>query len=127
MDWRETESLLEKLHTDLTKSWEHLRAVAKQETFTNSISTEKKMKSAKFLSEAAERLQVLQVVHRRVMNRFSRLYIFMGLNPRQAEEQKVGVVTCMCSGYQPKKIYMYSTTCCRLLYMHVVDHGTCML
>ena len=93
MDWRETENLLEKLHSDLTQSWEHLRAVAKQETFTNSISTEKKMKSAKFLSEAAERLQVLQVVHRRVMNRFNRLYIFMGLNPAQAEKQQVGVVS----------------------------------
>ncbi len=89
MDWKDTESLLEKLHSDLTQSWEHLRAVAKQESFTNSISTEKKMKSAKFLSEAAESLKVLQVVHRRVMNRFNRLYVFMGLNPAQAEKHQV--------------------------------------
>ncbi len=89
MDWRDTENLLEKLHSDLTQSWDHLRAIAKQETFTNSISTEKKMKSAKFLSEAAEKLQVLQVVHRRVMNRFNKLYVFMGLNPGQAEKHQV--------------------------------------
>lgn len=89
MNWKETESLLDKLHSDLSQSWEHLRAIAKQETFTNSISMEKKMKSAKFLSEAAESLKVLQVVHRRVMNRFNRLYVFMGLNPVQAEKQQV--------------------------------------
>lgn len=89
MDWKETESLLDKLHSDLSQSWVHLRAIAKQETFTNSISMEKKMKSAKFLSEAAESVKVLQVVHRRVMNRFNRLYVFMGLNPAQAEKQQV--------------------------------------
>ena len=105
MDWKETEISLEKLQNDLTQSWEHLRAIAKHETFTDSISTEKKMKSAKFLTEAAEGLKVLQVVHRRVMNRFNKLYVFMGMNSSQAEKQNVSFVhvslwgsTCLCVG-----------------------------
>lgn len=89
MDWHEMESILEKLHRDLTQSWEHLRAIAKHESFTDSISTEKKMKSAKFLSEAAERLKVLEVVHRRIMNRVHKLYLYMGMVSGKAETQKV--------------------------------------
>ena len=105
MDWKETEISLERLHNDLSQSWEHLRAIAKHETFTDSISTEKKMKSAKFLTEAAEGIQVLQVVHRRVMNRFNKLYVFMGLNSSQAEKQNVS------------KIYLWGGCVC-VLYLH---------
>ena len=89
MDWNDTEGMLEKLHRDLNQSWEYLRAIAKHETFTDSISTEKKMKSAKFLTEAAERVKVLQVVHRRVINRMKKLYLYMGMNRSQAESQRV--------------------------------------
>ena len=89
MDWHDTEAMLEKLHKDLNQSWEHLRAIAKHETFTDSISTEKKMKSAKFLTEAAERVKVLEVVHRRVINRVKKLYLYMGMQLGHAESQKV--------------------------------------
>ena len=89
MDWSETEASLEKLQRDLAHSWEHLRAIAKHESFTDSISTEKKMKSAQFLAEASERLKVLEVVHRRVKNRFNRLLLYLGMNTSQAEQQKV--------------------------------------
>ena len=97
MDWDEQERSLEKLSKDLTQNWEHLRAIAKHESFTDSISTEKKMKSAEFLTEAAGKLKVLEVIHRRVMNRFYKLLLFMGMNPSQAESQKVCVCLCMCA------------------------------
>lgn len=89
MDWDETSSSLDKLHKDLSQCWEYLRAIAKHETFTDSISTEKKMKSAQFLTEAAERLKVLEVVNKRVINRFRGLLLFMGMAPNKAESQKV--------------------------------------
>ena len=89
MDWTEQERSLEKLQSDLTQSWEYLRAIAKHESFTDSISTEKKMKSAQFLTEAAEKLKVLEVIHRRVKNRFNKLYLFMGMTSSHAEKQKV--------------------------------------
>ena len=95
MDWNETESMLGKLHKDLNQSWEDLRAIAKHETFTDSISTEKKMKSAKFLSEAAERLKVLEVVHRRVINRVHKLYLYMGMATNKAEAQRVRMQGCI--------------------------------
>ena len=98
MDWHELEKSLEKLQQDLKESWEHLRAIAKHETFTDSISTEKKTKSAQFLTEAAERLKVLEVIHRRVVNRFNKLYLFMGMNPSQAEKQHVRIQSNMIFG-----------------------------
>lgn len=92
MDWNDTESMLEKLHRDLNQSWEHLRAIAKHESFTDSISTEKKMKSAKFLTEAAEKVKVLEVVHRRVINRMKKLFLYMGMHVGQADSQKVRLI-----------------------------------
>lgn len=103
-----------KLHQDLKQSWEHLRAIAKHETFTDSISTEKKMKSAKFLTEAAERLKVLEVVHRRVLNRIHKLYLYMGMTPGKAEDKKVNLklyfhIIGICTSH---KIYEEHTPFC---------------
>ena len=58
MDWGERTASLEGLHKDLVQSWEYLRAVAKHETSTDSISMEKKMKCAQSLTEAAQKLKV---------------------------------------------------------------------
>ena len=107
MDWDEQERSLEKLSKDLTQSWEHLRTIAKHETFTDSISTEKKMKSAEFLTEAAGRLKVLEVVHRRVINRFNRLLVFMGMNTSQAEKQQVHY-RCFDKGCSTSNEYLFS-------------------
>eukprot|EP00731_Ephydatia_muelleri_P026515 Em0018g615a len=89
MEWGELEQQLDKLKTDLNMSWEHLRAIAKHETFSDSISTEKKMKSAQFLTQAAERLKVLQVIQRRVLNRFNKLYMYLGVNPNLTDKLRI--------------------------------------
>ena len=60
MDWGEHTAALEKLQTDLTQSWEYLRAIAKHETSTDAISMDKKMKCAQSLTEAAQKLKVGQ-------------------------------------------------------------------
>ena len=60
MDWGEHTTALERLQTDLTQSWEYLRAIAKHETSTDAISMDKKMKCAQTLTEAAQKLKVGQ-------------------------------------------------------------------
>ena len=116
MDWGEQTTGLDKLQTDLTQSWEYLRAIAKHETSTDTTSMEKKMKCAQSLTEAAQKLkvsktatptfhyitlliislsvcvcvwQVLQVVHRRVVNRYIKLCLYMGMNSSQVESTRV--------------------------------------
>jgi hypothetical protein len=89
MDWGEHTTALEKLQTDLTQSWEYLRAIAKHETSTDAISMDKKMKCAQTLTEAAQKLKVLEVVHRRVVNRYHKLCLYMGMNSSQVEKTRV--------------------------------------
>lgn len=73
---------------DLAKSWKYLRAIARQES-SDTSSMEKKMKAAQSLTDAAERLRVLETIQKRVQNRFRKLLLYMGLNYSQAERQRV--------------------------------------
>ena len=75
--------------SDLSISWRHLRAIARQETFSDATSMEKKMKSAQSLTDAAERLRVLETIYKRVHTRFQKLLLYMGMNQGQAERTKV--------------------------------------
>lgn len=82
MNWEETTASLGKLREDLKQCWEHLtktRASAKPEVFT---ACEMKMKSVE------DRLKVLDVVHRRVLNRFNRLCLFVGADPKKQKVHK---------------------------------------
>ena len=101
MAWGDLEQQLDKLKTDLNMSWEHLRAIAKYETFSDSISTEKKMKSAQFLTQAAERLKVLQVIQRRVLNRFNKLYMYLGVNPNLTDKLRVSFISVLVLTHPP--------------------------
>ena len=80
---------LEKQATELNASWKYLRAIARQETSSDSSKMEKKMKYAHTLTDAAERLRVLETIHKRVTNRFYKLMLYMGMSPVQSEKQKV--------------------------------------
>ena len=77
------------LAKELNDSWKYLRAIARQETSSDSSKMEKKLKYAESLTRAAERLRVLETIHKRIKNRFSKLLLYMGMNPVQAERQKV--------------------------------------
>lgn len=88
---------MERLTGDLKSSWKHLRAIARQETSTNTTSMEKKMKYAQSLTDAAERLRVLETIYKRVLNRFHKLLLYMGMSRPQVEKQRVSY---LYQGYQ---------------------------
>lgn len=83
---------MDDLTNDLAKSWKHLRAIARQESFSDTGSMEKKMKSAQALTDAAERLRVLETIQKRMQTRFKKLLLYMGLNQSQVESQKVSLI-----------------------------------
>ena len=89
INWSDQQKTLDKLAADLTNSWRYLRAIARQETFSDSFSMEKKLKSAQTLTSASEKLRVLQTIHKRLTCRFQKLLLFMGMTVVQAEKQKV--------------------------------------
>ncbi|XP_022653292.1 uncharacterized protein LOC111247031 [Varroa destructor] len=72
VDFEETAKTLNKLETDCKASWEHLKAVAKHDG-QQSLDM-----IASFLSDSAERITVLGVIYKRVINRFHKLMVFFG-------------------------------------------------
>ncbi|XP_038652691.1 FH1/FH2 domain-containing protein 3 isoform X13 [Scyliorhinus canicula] len=65
-------------------SWDHLKAIAKHE-----IKSTLKQKMSEFLKDCAERIIILKIVHRRVMNRFHAFLLFMGHPPHAIREVNI--------------------------------------
>ena len=89
MDWFDQQSKFDQQKKELNNSWKYLRAIARQETSSDSKKMERKLKYAEALTEAAERLKVLETIYTRVQNRFRKLLLYMGMTQVQAEKQKV--------------------------------------
>ncbi|XP_077982193.1 uncharacterized protein LOC144437183 isoform X2 [Glandiceps talaboti] len=66
------------------ESWEHLKAIAKHDGHS-----QLRFKLQDFLTDCAERIIVLKTVHRRVINRFKKLLLYMGMLPSNISEVKV--------------------------------------
>ncbi|XP_072303757.1 FH1/FH2 domain-containing protein 3 isoform X2 [Eucyclogobius newberryi] len=54
-------------------SWDHLKVIAKHE-----MKPQLKQKMSDFLKESAERIIILKIVHRRIINRFHSFLLFLG-------------------------------------------------
>ncbi|XP_070574072.1 uncharacterized protein [Ptychodera flava] len=67
------------------ESWEHLKAIAKHDSHS-----ELRFRLQSFLGDCAERIIVLKTVHRRVINRFHKLLLYMGMTPQAIKEVKIG-------------------------------------
>ncbi|XP_061197952.1 FH1/FH2 domain-containing protein 3-like isoform X3 [Saccostrea echinata] len=86
VDWDELERKLEKLKGDCKASWDHLRAIAKHEGGSTS---NLKSKLSEFLADAAQRIMILEIVFRRVINRYHKLLLYMGIPVHFAKDMKV--------------------------------------
>ncbi|XP_052062651.1 FH1/FH2 domain-containing protein 3-like isoform X7 [Mytilus californianus] len=86
VDWDELANKLNRLELDCKASWDHLRAIAKHD---GSSSSSIKSKLSEFLADAAERIMILKIVHRRVCHRYTKLLLYMGLPTHTAKDLKV--------------------------------------
>lgn len=75
---------LKKLRENCKKSWEYLSVVAKHDS-----TKQLKSKMSEFLADAQERSTILKVVHRRVVNRFHKMLLYLGLQSSAANKTKV--------------------------------------
>ncbi|KAL8588249.1 hypothetical protein ACOMHN_057967 [Nucella lapillus] len=85
IDWDELLHKLDKMEYDCKASWDHLRAVLKHDGSAADL----KGKMSLFLADAAERVMLLQMIHRRVLNRYKKLLLYMGLPLHEAKEMRV--------------------------------------
>jgi type II secretory pathway pseudopilin PulG len=84
VDWDELSERLCKLPEDCKASWDHLRAVVKH---NNNIVLKTRLSS--ILSDFAERIVTLKIIHRRVINKFNRFLLYLGYPASTAAEVKI--------------------------------------
>nr|XP_055089756.1 FH1/FH2 domain-containing protein 3 isoform X4 [Symphalangus syndactylus] len=65
-------------------SWDHLKAIAKHE-----MKPVLKQRMSEFLKDCAERIIILKIVHRRIINRFHSFLLFMGHPPYAIREVNI--------------------------------------
>ncbi|XP_025115916.1 FH1/FH2 domain-containing protein 1-like isoform X3 [Pomacea canaliculata] len=85
IDWEELMRKLDKMEYDCKASWDHLRAILKHD----GSSTDLKGKMSLFLADAAERIMLLQIIYRRIINRYHKLLLYMGLPVHEAKEMRI--------------------------------------
>nr|XP_021189648.2 FH1/FH2 domain-containing protein 3 isoform X3 [Helicoverpa armigera] len=74
---------LQKLESDCKASWDHMKRVAKHDG-----SQIFKTKINEFLTDAAERIILLSVIKKRVMSRFNKFLLFLGVPPCDIHKTK---------------------------------------
>ncbi|CAG0914218.1 unnamed protein product [Notodromas monacha] len=84
VDFDELALCLARLRADCRSSWNHLKAVAKHDT-----PPALKAKLSEFLADSAERIVLLDIVHRRVMRRYHDFVAWLGVSPGDLQNQSV--------------------------------------
>ena len=83
IDFDELARSLQRMEQDCKASWEHLKVIAKHDG-----ASQMKVRMSEFLAECAERIIVLGIIHRRVMNRFKKFLVFLGMSSSAIKENK---------------------------------------
>ncbi|XP_061572624.1 FH1/FH2 domain-containing protein 3 isoform X2 [Cololabis saira] len=73
VDFDQLQDNLAQMERRCKASWDHLKVIAKHE-----MKTALKQKMSDFLKDCAERIIILKIVHRRIINRFHAFLLFLG-------------------------------------------------
>uniref|UniRef100_A0A670YRM2 Formin homology 2 domain containing 3 n=1 Tax=Pseudonaja textilis TaxID=8673 RepID=A0A670YRM2_PSETE len=73
VDFEQLQDNLCQMEKRCKASWDHLKAIAKHE-----MKSTLKQKMSEFLKDCAERIIILKIVHRRIINRFHSFLLFLG-------------------------------------------------
>ncbi|XP_015185347.1 PREDICTED: FH1/FH2 domain-containing protein 3 isoform X1 [Polistes dominula] len=83
IDFDELAANIGKLENECKASWDHLKLIAKHDG-----STMMKVKMSDFLADCAERIIVLGIVHRRIINRFHKFILWLGIPLHRVQDTK---------------------------------------
>ncbi|XP_011692088.1 PREDICTED: uncharacterized protein LOC105452570 isoform X2 [Wasmannia auropunctata] len=83
IDFDELAANIAKLESECKASWDHLKLIAKHDG-----STMMKVKMSDFLADCAERIIVLGIVHRRIINRFRKFILWLGIPLHRIQDTK---------------------------------------
>ncbi|XP_035213596.1 FH1/FH2 domain-containing protein 3-like, partial [Stegodyphus dumicola] len=93
-DFDEVAQNLVKMEAECKASWEYLKAVTKHDGIPIS-----KSRLCDFLNDCAERIVVLGIIHRRVLNRFYKLMVYLGFPSHAIRETKVHTICKIISEF----------------------------
>ncbi|XP_050308559.1 LOW QUALITY PROTEIN: uncharacterized protein LOC126744971 [Anthonomus grandis grandis] len=83
VDFDELTLNIQRLENDCKASWDHLKLIAKHDG-----STMMKVKMSDFLADCAQRIILLSIIHRRIMNRFHKFLLWLGIPFHQVSDTK---------------------------------------
>lgn len=95
VSYDELEKQLARVEEECRSGWDHLKVIAKHEP----VSSPLKSKMNEFLNECTDRISVMQVVQRRVLNRFKKTLIYLGFSSSVAKEIKPQVILKVISEF----------------------------
>lgn len=95
VSYDELEKTLERLVQECKSGWAWLATISKHEP----VSSPLKSKMNEFLNECNDRISVMQVVQRRVLNRFKKTLIYLGFGSSVAKEIKPQVILKIISEF----------------------------
>ncbi|KAJ9592736.1 hypothetical protein L9F63_015616, partial [Diploptera punctata] len=81
VDFDELAANIQKMEQECKASWDHLKVIAKHDGSTMKVNVD-------FLADCAERIIVLSIVHRRVMNRFHKFLLWLGIPLHRVADTK---------------------------------------
>ncbi|XP_030060413.1 FH1/FH2 domain-containing protein 3 isoform X2 [Microcaecilia unicolor] len=84
VDFDQLQDNLGQMEKRCKASWDHLKAIAKHE-----MKQALKQRMSEFLKDCAERIIILKIVHRRIINRFHSFLLFMGHPPYTIREVNI--------------------------------------
>ncbi|XP_070501671.1 uncharacterized protein Fhos isoform X2 [Chironomus tepperi] len=82
-DFNELAHNIKYLETECKASWDRLKLISKHDT-----APQLKQKLIDFLADCAERIIILDVVHRRVINRYHKFLLWLGVPPHRIAESR---------------------------------------
>ncbi|CDW53828.1 FH2 domain containing protein [Trichuris trichiura] len=86
VDFDEVKTNLERMEKDCKASWDYLRQIAKHESHGL------KDKISLFLSDCAQRILTLKIIHKRIINRFRKFLLYMGMPQHAVKDTKINAI-----------------------------------
>ncbi|GFU05244.1 hypothetical protein NPIL_636241 [Nephila pilipes] len=81
IDYGEVTKSLNKMESECKASWDYLKAILKHD-----CNITLKVRTTEFLTDCAERIIVLKVIHRRMINRYHKFLVYLGCTSQTIEE-----------------------------------------
>jgi len=98
-DFEEVSTTLSRMQEECKNSWDYLRIIAKYDTEPGEAESCMKNKTSEFLTDAAERIIIMEKVYKRIMKRFHNFLQWLGIPKHLTSDYKVHQVCKIISEF----------------------------